>query len=73
MANKPDITPENYREDLLVLNETQAGLIRGAMQLIDETAALLQDHQDVPNGLLCMVKPEEATAFDKSTMTFFKE
>ncbi len=69
----PDITPKNYREDLLVLNETQARIIRGAMQLIDETAALLQENQDVLNGLLCMVKPEDATAFDKSTMTFFKE
>ncbi len=73
MNDKPDISPENSREDLLVLNVQQAGLIRGAEQLIDETAALLQDHKDVLNGLLLMVRPEEATAFDTSTMTFYKE
>lgn len=70
--DNPDISPPNPVE-LMVLNEQQADLIRGAMQLIDETAARLQDHQDVLNGLLCMVKPKEATAFDKSTMTFYKE
>lgn len=73
MIDKPDISPENSREDLLVLNEQQSVLIRGAVKLIEETAARLQDHKDVLQGLLLMAKPEDATAFDSSTMTFFKE
>lgn len=36
------------------------------MQAVDDAQAIL-------SGLLSMVQPEEATGFDKSTMTFYTE
>ena len=73
MSNEtPDIQPAG-REALLVLNGSQQALVEAATSSVEEAQSILEHRKEILNGLLSMVRPEEADAFNTSTMTFYKE
>ena len=74
MNDTPDISPETpERTDLITLTQDQADRVTASMRAVHEAQRVLDERQEILNGLLAMVQPLGATGFDVETMSFYSE